>query len=162
MRYLFFFLGYVILSVFPVRAQDIPIWKLPDLQQVYTGDSTTTYVINFWATWCVPCIREMPHFEQLHKDGEGQNTKVLLVSLDFADQVESRVKPFIARRNISAPIVILDEPNYNRWIPQISDLWSGAIPATLCVNISRGIYEFKEGEFKEGQLHEWLEQLGVF
>jgi thiol-disulfide isomerase/thioredoxin len=159
-----FFVGFCLLLFISTRssAQEIPVWKLGDLQRAISEDTSVTYVVNFWATWCAPCIKEMPYFEQLNAEADKHNIKVLLVSLDFPEQLESRVKPFIGKRNISSQVVILDEPNYNRWIPLISEQWSGSIPATLCVNKSKGIYEFKEAEFKQGQLNKWLEMIGAF
>jgi len=152
----------VICSITGVRSQDVQVWKLPDLVNMYNADSATTYVINFWATWCAPCIREIPYFEKLQEESAVHNIKVTLVSLDFADKLETRVIPFVEKRKLKSTIVLLDESNYNYLIPKISESWTGSIPATLVVNQKLGIYEFKEGEFKSGQLNKWLEMIGVF
>ncbi|WP_432410023.1 TlpA disulfide reductase family protein [Rasiella sp. SM2506] len=95
--------------------------------------SETTYVINFWATWCKPCIKELPYFEELNKNYKDKHVKVVLVSLDFPKQVEKQVIPFIKKHNLKSEIILLDDPDANTWIPKVSDMWSGAIPATLFV-----------------------------
>ena len=56
-----------------------------------------TYVINFWATWCSPCVKELPYFEEVNKQSEDKNTEVILVSLDFPSQIETKLKPYLKR-----------------------------------------------------------------
>jgi thiol-disulfide isomerase/thioredoxin len=154
-------IAFGLLFVLPLKSQDIPVWKLPDLQNVSAENDSTTFVINFWATWCAPCVKELPYFEELNKTAAGNNIRVILVSLDFADKLETRVKPFVRTRQLQSSVVLLDEPKYNKWIPLISDKWTGSIPATLCINKSKGIYEFVEGEWQAGELQNWLKKLGV-
>lgn len=99
-----------------------------------TNNPDTTYIVNFWATWCKPCIEELPAFDSLYAANRNTPVKVLLVSLDFKEDVEEKVKPFLLRRNIKAPCILLDEVNGNDFINKVSPKWSGAIPATLLKN----------------------------
>lgn len=92
-----------------------------------------TYVINFWATWCKPCIEELPYFEDLQENYRDKNVQVVLVSLDFPKHIEKQVIPFIKKHNLQSEILLLDDPDANTWIPKVSEAWSGAIPATLLV-----------------------------
>ena len=92
-------------------------------------DNDTTYVVNFWATWCKPCVEELPAFEQLHR--EGGRVRVLLVSLDSRKTLTETVFPFVAREGITAPIVVLSDPDANAWIPRVDTTWSGALPCTV-------------------------------
>jgi thiol-disulfide isomerase/thioredoxin len=120
-------------------------------------DSDSIYVINFWATWCAPCVKEIPDFEKLNAQYKDQKVKVLLVSLDFSTQVESRVIPFMERMNMKSEVILLNEPNPNRWIPIVSEKWSGAIPATLIYN--RDFRDFYEREFNFEELEEIVKPL---
>lgn len=95
----------------------------------YGGEKTL--VINFWATWCVPCVKELPYFEEATAYYDKKDVEVILVSLDFDTQLETRVKPFIADRDIQSTVIVLDDPDANSWIDKVSPAWSGAIPATL-------------------------------
>ncbi len=113
-----------------------------------TNDSI--YVINFWATWCAPCVREIPVFEQLHAQYKDKKVKVLLVSLDFPDHLESRVIPFLREHRVQSEVILLDEPNANRWIPLVDESWTGAIPATIIY--SREFRDFYQKEFKFEEL----------
>lgn len=94
----------------------------------------TIYVINFWATWCKPCVKELPAFEKLREQYSGEKVKVVLASLDFPEKIEKQVVPFIKKHNLQSEVVLLDDPDSNSWIPQVSQDWSGAIPATIIYN----------------------------
>lgn len=94
----------------------------------------TTYIINFWATWCKPCIEELPAFERINKEYSGQKVKVILTSLDFPERLEKQVIPFIKKYELKSKVVLLDDPDANSWIPKVSEQWSGAIPATIIYN----------------------------
>lgn len=93
-----------------------------------------TYVVNFWATWCAPCVKELPHFESLNKNLNENGVEVLLVSLDFPHQYDSKLKPFIKKNNIKSEVLVLDDPDMNSWIPKVDKNWSGSIPATIIYN----------------------------
>jgi thiol-disulfide isomerase/thioredoxin len=118
----------------------IEIYDFNGLEPLLTTEDNRTYVVNFWATWCKPCIEELPYFEDLQ--AENKDIKVILVSLDFPDKLESQLKPFIAEKQLKSQVVLLDDPYENEWIPKIDSTWSGAIPATLIFNKSkRAFYE---------------------
>ncbi|WP_300488203.1 TlpA family protein disulfide reductase [Flavobacterium sp.] len=94
-------------------------------------DNDTTYVVNFWATWCVPCVAELPHFEKLNATYKDQKVKVLLVSLDMPQKVESNLLPFVKKKNMQSEVIYLNDPDANAWISKVDTAWSGAIPATV-------------------------------
>lgn len=109
------------------------VYKLNDLlNRIKNKD--TTYVVNFWATWCKPCVQELPAFDSLLTLTKNSPIKIILVSLDFKEDIETKVNPFLVKKNIKSEIVVLDEINGNDYINKISEKWSGAIPATLIKN----------------------------
>ncbi|MFT4534422.1 MAG: thiol-disulfide isomerase/thioredoxin [Saprospiraceae bacterium] len=110
----------------------------------------TTYVINFWATWCRPCIKELPYFEELNALYEGQAFKQILVSLDDPKKLESKVIPFLKKNKIESNVVLLADGKANSWIDKVESSWSGAIPITL---ILRG----NEKNFYEKEFHSTFE-----
>ncbi|WP_035678051.1 TlpA family protein disulfide reductase [Flavobacterium limnosediminis] len=102
----------------------------------------TTYVINFWATWCLPCVKELPYFEQLNKKYENQNVKVILVSMDMPKKVENSLIPFVKKKKLQSEVIHLDDPDANAWIEKVDKNWSGSIPATIIYNSkTRKFYE---------------------
>jgi thiol-disulfide isomerase/thioredoxin len=113
------------------------------------------YVINFWATWCAPCVKELPAFEKLNKEYASKNVSVLLVSLDFPKQIEKKLIPFIARKNLQSKVILLDDINEDVWIKAIDSSWSGAIPATIIYN--KDIRKFYEKTFDYKTLEKELQ-----
>lgn len=100
------------------------------------------YVINFWATWCEPCVEELPGFEKLLTDYKKGRVEVILVSLDFPKMIETHLVPFIEKNNLKAQVIVLNDPKQNEWIPKVDQNWSGAIPATVIYsNEKRMFYE---------------------
>ncbi len=142
-------------------AQIVSIINLDQLENRLENGADTTFVVNFWATWCGPCVKEMPYFEKLGSDRSDERFRVLLVTLDFAENLESKVVPFVAKKGIKSDVLLLDEGNPNKWIPRVCEQWSGAIPATLFVNTKKKTRHFHEGSFEEFELEELLSEIGL-
>ncbi len=116
------------------------------LDSVLKIQNDTTYVINFWATWCIPCVAELPEFEKIHKKYIGRKVNVILVSLDYVKKLDETVIPFAEKKKINSHIVLFNEPNANAWIDKVDSTWSGALPATLIVNKNTSFRTFLEKE----------------
>jgi len=102
----------------------------------------TTYVVNFWATWCIPCVKELPYFEELNAKYKDNKVKVLLVSLDMHKTIEAKLLPFIKSHQLKSEIVVLRDPDADTWIRKVDTSWTGALPATLIYNSEmRKFYE---------------------
>ncbi|HET9053263.1 MAG TPA: TlpA disulfide reductase family protein [Cyclobacteriaceae bacterium] len=134
------------------------IVKLPELQELITSKSDHIKVINFWATWCAPCVKEMPLFEKLGQ--ERADVKVTLVSMDLdLDPDPAKVHKFVARKKLQSQVLILDEKDPNVYIEQIEKSWSGALPATIIVNGKTGQRKFVERELHDGELEKLIAEV---
>lgn len=121
---------------------DLIVYEYNTLEPLLNKKDGRVYVINFWATWCAPCVKELPYFETLNKEYQSKNVEVILVSLDFPKQYEKKLKPFIVNKNLKSRVVALNDVDSNTWIPKVNKDWSGAIPATLIYkNDKRAFYE---------------------
>lgn len=109
----------------------------------------TSYVINFWATWCKPCVEELPAFDSLNTECLGSRIKIILVSLDFKEDLNKKVNPFLKNHQIKSECILLDEVNGNDFIDKISPKWSGAIPATLFKSADNRQFLEKKLKLKE-------------
>ena len=113
-------------------------------KSVLQPESNQVRLINFWATWCKPCVKELPYFQQLHE--KYPELPMVLVSLDKKADAKGRIARFLAQRNITIPVVVLADSRANDWIDKVSPEWSGSIPATLVYN--RGDQKFFETDFE--------------
>ncbi len=133
---------------------ELEIYDFEGLKPLLNKKDDKVYVVNFWATWCAPCVKELPAFEELYSNYKTNKVEVLLVSLDFPHQFESKLKPFIKKRELKSKVVVLDDVDSNSWIPQISKDWSGSIPATIIYNNENRI--FYEQSFTYNELEKEL------
>ena len=137
-------------------AQSIKSVKFEELNQIIRSEEGSSIkVVNFWATWCKPCIEELPYFEKLQETYGGKDVEVLLVSLDFSADKAAAYK---TKKNMQSEVVFLDETDHNQWIDKISPQWSGAIPATLIVDTRTGKEQFFERKFEEKELFSTIEK----
>ena len=148
------FIFIIFLGSFGVKAQNVPVIKYDVFEQLSKKQNDTTYVFNFWATWCKPCVAELPGFEQLNANSKDTKVKVILISLDFKRDLDSKLKKFITDKNIQSQVYLLDELNYNAWIDKVDQSWGGSIPATLIVNNAKNYRKFFEREFTFEELNE--------
>ncbi len=142
---------FLILSmVTNAQQRDVEVVQFDRIQEILSKQDKNVTVINFWATWCGPCIKELPYFNEVNQSmDEGLN--LYLVSLDFADNLE-RVEEFTEERKLNGSVLLLNNLDYDSWINKIDPAWSGAIPATLFINTSTGERIFVERELTKEEI----------
>lgn len=129
-------------------AQNADVITADDLQKIIKKNNDTTYVVNFWATWCKPCIEELPYFLQLENELFNFPVQFIFVSLDDSKYKESRVIPF-TEKNKMKNVYILEDNDPNDWIPQISEEWTGSIPATLIIKNNNKTFLEKKLDYNQ-------------
>ena len=137
-------------------AQKIEVIDTTELIKIINEKSPRTKVINFWATWCKPCIEELPYFENMTQSGRAE---VILISLDFMEDLDSKVAHFINAHAISSRVCLLDNLDYNSWIGRVDRTWTGSIPATLLINTKSGKRKFIESHLHPGELDDIIKEL---
>lgn len=141
-----------------LSSQNVSVYKIGDLLKRIHNGSDTMYVVNFWATWCKPCVAELPEFEQFNAEQKSNKVKVLLVSMDFKEDIQTRLIPFLKKNNYSSEVLLLDELNGNSFINQVSPEWTGAIPATIVTTKNKRSVFF-EKKLTKAMLSEAVETL---
>ena len=156
-----FILFLLFTTIFYAKSQDIPSWKINDVVH-YMDKSDSVLVVNFWATFCKPCIEEIPYLESISQKYKDQKVKVLLVSLDLKDFFPSKIESFVKNNNYSSQVVWLNENNADYFCPKIDKSWSGGIPSTVIINRKTGYKKFFEEQMKPEQFEAELKKaLGI-
>ena len=124
----------------------VQVLNYDQLKPMLHYDNDTTYVVNFWATWCSPCVQELPYFVALDSVYETHPFRLILVSLDFKKDYIRKLEPFVAEKGLKPFVVVLEDNRANYWIDDIDPSWSGSIPATL-------VYRGNERRFFEQTFH---------
>jgi thiol-disulfide isomerase/thioredoxin len=152
----------VLLSVFALlglnhaNAQKIKSYSADDLVQ-RISNKDTIYIVNFWATWCIPCVKELPAFNMTHDLYKDKPVKVILVSFDFKEQYPAKLQAWLSKKKLHPEVVWFNETNPTEYIPKIAPEWEGGLPATIMVNGKTGIRNFKGTEVTQQELKDWID-----
>ena len=156
MKHIAYIILFILLSI-GAGAQEIKAYSADDLMK-RTSNPDTFYVVNFWATWCGPCVKELPEFEKLRTSLADKPVKILLVSMDFKEAYPAKVAAFAKKKKLAHEVIWLNETNANEFIPKIDSRWQGSIPATM-LRYKRNEYtNFFEGSLKAEMLRPLIEK----
>jgi thiol-disulfide isomerase/thioredoxin len=152
----FLFVPLLLLSLgFQACGQAVKVVDTPDLLETLKPESDSLRIINFWATWCKPCVAEMPHLKSLAKNHP--EISFVFVSLDFKDDV-AKVEQFVKVKELPGTQLLMGNVDYNSWIPSVHDQWDGSIPFTLVQY--KGETHFHRGSFaSEEELTQFINQI---
>ncbi len=136
---------------FSSYSQDVTEISLQELEQKLNKTDENLQVFNFWASWCGPCMKELPFFAEANTR---DNVDVTLVSLDFIQDID-RAKLALQKRGVTMDSYLLDAKDY---IQKIDASWSGAIPATVIID-NKGNRYFYERSFGRQELKELIDSI---
>jgi thiol-disulfide isomerase/thioredoxin len=148
MKKALFILSLITLSI-AAQSQSIKKWKITEVEKFIENSKDSVLVINFWATFCKPCVAEIPSFIKVTDAYKDKGVKLLLVSLDLPAFYPAKIETFAKAHNFTPQIVWLNETNADYFCPKIDPKWSGSIPSTLIVNKKTGYRKFFEEEMTE-------------
>jgi thiol-disulfide isomerase/thioredoxin len=152
-------IGLSVLGTVETDGQKLTQIRVPELEKILSADEDRLFVINFWATWCPPCVKELPHFQKVAKEYNKDKVSFLLVSLDFPSQIDSHLRPFLKKNNIALDVALMMDTDPNEWIDKVEPSWQGNIPVTLMLNNSRKIRKFHSGDLDETELRNMINSL---
>ncbi len=158
MKYIFiiligFFLGSV--NTQKSYAQKLASYNAEQLNK-RIANKDTLYIVNFWATWCIPCVKELPAFDSLYNAYKGKPVKVILLSFDFEEQYPEKITQWLQKKKVQAEVIWFNESKPNDYIPKIAPDWEGALPATILVNNKKKTRELVAQSVTFEQLNMWV------
>lgn len=131
------------------NGQPLGYYNYEQFKSLLEGKNDTTYVVNFWATWCSPCVKELPYFQKLYQEYKDKKVHLILVSLDFEDQLERKLYPFLKKNSLEGEVLLLSQKGMNDWIGKINSNWEGALPATLFYKGGKQQFYAQSFEYEE-------------
>jgi thiol-disulfide isomerase/thioredoxin len=140
------------------NAQDVKAVKVTELSKTIK-ESKTPLIVNFWATFCVPCIQEMPYFQEMAQQYKSQNVSLLFVSLDLQEAYPTKVNAMAKKLKLTFPVVWLNETNADYFCPKIDTTWSGGMPSSLFVNNATGYHKFFEDQLSREKLEGVIKEM---
>jgi len=141
-----------------ISAQGVKGVKVTELAKTI-NESKTPLIVNFWATFCVPCIQEMPYFQEMARQYKSQNLSLLFVSLDLREAYPTKVNEMAKKLNLTSPVVWLNETNADYFCPKIDTGWSGGMPSSLFVNNATGYHKFFEDQLSKEKLEKEIQEM---
>ena len=155
--------SFLILLTVSVSAQSAfkrEVIKFEEYEKLIDKQDDVLYVVNFWATWCPPCVKELPDFMAVNeKMSSRKDFKMILVSLDNKDDWQSDVIPFASENKLNVDIYLLDElRRMNYWMPRVDASWKGSIPATVFYKNGKKL-KFVEKPLHKEELETIINQL---
>lgn len=145
-------------TVYKAQQTEVSVIKYEDLEKRIQQEKDKFLVVNFWATTCAPCVKELPHFMEVNNKFAGNpKFKMILVSLDrLVDK--DRVLKFIKNKNLTAEVLLLDDiKRMNTWIPRFEKDWDGNIPVTLFYKNGEKVF-FNDGEMSKEDLDKTISE----
>ncbi len=118
------------------------------LHLIRAPKDSTTIVINFWATWCKPCVKELPYFKEADSILRLKNVQFIFISFDGEGELK-KVKKFIKMQNLIGKQLLFDSNDFNQLITSVGD-WEGNIPYTILLkNGQRKNHEMNFSSLKQ-------------
>jgi thiol-disulfide isomerase/thioredoxin len=124
------------------RLNDAAIAKLPSQNEIV--------VLNFWATWCQPCVEEIPLFIKLQQ--QHPEIDVVGVSMDELDH-EPQVQIFARKHGMNYRVALREGDDFEKMVNSIDPQWIGALPATFVFKNGTRVYS-KTGLITEQELEQ--------
>jgi len=140
-----FVIAAIVLAAANIFSQDIkPLQSIADLDGIKENAKGNVLLLNFWASWCKPCVKEFPELVKLYNDYKDKGFRLVFVSLDDLPDIEKKVVPFLKNQGVDFTTYYNKFDKPEELIDYVDKNWQGAIPSTY-------IYD-KDGKLKQGIL----------
>ncbi len=151
----------------PRRPRSTPVEKsteatainAEEMQRLLKRDGNRPLLVNYWATWCIPCRAEFPDLVKIDKDFRPKGLDFIAISLDDMADLKTEVPKFLRQMKATMPVYILNVPDPDPAITSVDPEWGGVLPATFLFN-NKGEVVYKHfGPIKTPELRSEIEKL---
>jgi thiol-disulfide isomerase/thioredoxin len=129
----------------PAKAPTVTPVDAAGLKRAVAARKGKVVVVNFWATWCVPCVKEFPELVRLHNKHKGNGLDLLTVSMDTAQDVRPKVVPFLAKQGVTSGAFV-QKGNADAFIQALDPNWQGEVPRTYIYGRNGKLVRVLSGE----------------
>jgi thiol-disulfide isomerase/thioredoxin len=143
-------------SAIAVQSQQVKSVKITELEKTIK-ESKTPLIVNFWATFCVPCLQEIPYFQEIASQYKSNDVSLVFVSLDMKEAYPVKVNNMAKKLNLAYPVVWLNETNADYFCPRIDTSWTGGMPSSFFVNNATGYHKFLEEPLSKEKLEKEIQ-----
>jgi thiol-disulfide isomerase/thioredoxin len=113
-------------------ASDTPrLVDASDVKEIVASHEGEVVLLNFWATWCPPCVREFPELVEVEKEYRGRGVAVISVSIDFPEKLEKELLPFLEEHQPDFEVYLKKDGDVTVFTRTIDPEWKGTLPATF-------------------------------
>lgn len=102
-------------------------------------------LVNFWATWCGPCIEEFPDLVEIDKDYKGK-IDFITITLDDLEEIETGVPRFLRQQKAEMPTYLLKTADESEAISAVYSEWQGGLPFTIFFDGKGGVAYSRQGK----------------
>jgi len=139
-----------------VNAQQVRSVKITELENTIK-ESKGPLIVNFWATFCVPCLQEIPYFQEITEQYKSKDVSLVFVSLDMKEAYPVKVNDMAKKLRLVYPVVWLNETNADYFCPKIDTTWTGGMPSSFFVNNATGYHKFFERPLSKDELEKEIQ-----
>ena len=132
--------------------------KITDLE-AYIQHADHPLIISFWATYCAPCIKEIPYLQSTVLDYKNRGVELILVSLDRQDHYPMGIGDFAKKSGYTSRIIWLDETDAGYFCPKIDPHWKGGIPSSLFINNETRYRQFFDRQVTDRQVEQQIKMM---
>ena len=152
MKQLLFIPVFLLFHVAPGQPVADQLTPLNEFRSLLEAPATRIQVFNFWATWCAPCVKELPMIDAFAS--ANPDIEVILVNVEGTADPFNKVADFARRKKLQTRIILLNTQDSGNWTTRIEKSWKNALPVTIIRNGGNKKRIFRDRALSPGELEE--------
>ncbi len=135
--------------------------KLDEIESLFLSHKQGLTIINLWATWCSPCVAELPYFGNIYKRYPKEQVHLYLLNIEGKEAEEKKLKPFLKKNPLPCPVYLLEDGTPTDLEKVLKTEISGALPTTLIYNSNGKLIKKIENPITEEEIEKILNKYKI-